>query len=67
MRVAYVKSEAFEIKDIAQEDTGLPMLPIELYSEALAILGRAMHDEPDVEWEIVGSGPYGVFEKVRAR
>jgi hypothetical protein len=67
MLVAYIKSEHFEIKDIAREDTGVAVLPIQLYAEALAILGRAVHDAPDVVWEIIGSGPYGVFEKAAKR
>ncbi len=67
MLVAYIKRDIFEIKDTAYEDTGVPPLPIESYKMALQIMGRAIHDEPDVEWEIVGTGPYGVVERARRR
>jgi hypothetical protein len=63
MLVAFIKCGEFETKDITLEDTGVDVLPIFLFADALAILGRAIHEEPSIDWEILGGGPYGVFEK----
>jgi hypothetical protein len=54
----------FKIKDVPMDDTRIPRLPIESQAQAVVILKWARDQQvPDVQWAIVGNGPYGVHAK----
>lgn len=52
----------FKIND-AMDDVRVPQHPIESHADALRILEEAKKQRPDVQWEVVGNGPYGVHQK----
>lgn len=50
----------FVIKDIPLQETRAPLYPISNHSDAQRILAEAQKRRPDIQWEIKGTGPYGV-------
>jgi hypothetical protein len=51
----------FKIKDVPTDDPSIPLFPIESHDQAVLILEWAKQQPvPDVQWGIVGEGPYGV-------
>jgi hypothetical protein len=54
----------FKIKDVPTDDPTIPLFPIESHAQAGVILEWAGKQLiPDVQWAIVGEGPYGVHGK----
>jgi hypothetical protein len=54
----------FTIKDVPTDDPTIPLFPIESHAQAGVILEWAGKQQiPDVQWAIVGEGPYGVHGK----
>jgi hypothetical protein len=63
MLVAY-EDLGFKIKDIPGDDARVPPHPIATHANAVQIRDAAMAERPDVRWEIVGNGPWGVYGKL---
>jgi hypothetical protein len=59
MLVAY-EDRGVQIKDIQRDDVDLLLHPIVSRDEAVRILAEAQRLRPDVQWVIVGLGPWGV-------
>jgi hypothetical protein len=65
MLVAY-EDLGLKIKDIPGDDTRVGPHPIATYEDAVRIRDEAVAERPEVRWEIVGKGPWGVHGKVMA-
>jgi hypothetical protein len=61
MLMAY-EDLGFKIKD-STDDERVPVHPIDSLAHALQILEEAKKQRSDVQWEIVGNGPFGVHQK----
>jgi hypothetical protein len=59
MLVAY-EDRGLHIEEIPPGDVGVFLHQIESLDEAKRILAEAIKQRPDVEWLIVGTGPWGV-------
>jgi hypothetical protein len=65
MQVAYYDLGALQIKDFPRKETIVPYRPTDSQHEAVRILHEVTMKYPDIHWEIVGHGPWGVHEKRR--
>ena len=65
MQVAYHDLGALQIKDFPRKETRVPLCPTDSHHEAVRILNEVTKKYPDILWEIVGDGPWGVHEKRR--
>jgi hypothetical protein len=63
MLVAYEDLE-FKIMDIPGDETRVGPYPIATRADAVRIRDAAMAERPDVHWEIVGNGPWGVHGRL---
>jgi hypothetical protein len=52
-----------QIKDIPRDDVDVLLHPIANREEAVRILAEASRLRPDIQWVIVGLGPWGVRGK----
>jgi hypothetical protein len=64
MLMAYEDVGGFKIKDYPLEETRVPFRPIDSHDKALQILEWAKNERRDVQWKIVGNGPFGVHGHV---
>lgn len=62
MLVAYEDRGKLRIEEIPKEETRMPVHPINLFESAIRILEKASQKRPDIQWTIVGGGPYSVKE-----
>lgn len=65
MRVAYYDLGLLQINDSPSKETRVPLRPTDSQREAVRILAEVTKKYPDIHWEIVGDGPWGVHEKRR--
>jgi hypothetical protein len=63
MLVAY-DDLGLKIKDIPGDDARVGPNPIAAHVDAIRIRDAAMAERPEVRWEIVGKGPWGVHGKL---
>jgi hypothetical protein len=65
MLVAY-EDLGLKIRDTPEDDTLVGPRPIATHEDAIRIRDEAVAERPEVRWEIVGKGPWGVHGKVMA-
>jgi len=59
MLIAY-EDRGFHIDEIPTGDIGIFLHRVESFDEAKRILAEARKRRPEVQWLIVGTGPWGV-------
>ena len=64
MLIAYEDFGQLLIKDIPMDETRIGPNPIDKQADAIRICGTATAKRPDVNWEIVGNGPWGVHGRI---
>jgi hypothetical protein len=53
----------FKIKDFPTQERRVPNFPIDTLDKAKEIKTWASSERPEINWQIVGTGPYSVREK----